>query len=204
MTDKSKIKVSFYVSSIELLDSVANKIKSNNMIRLNITQKPILIKDEYIVNHIEGLNNLKHEFIAINDPESMKELTLTLRKVEKKRCLSNALKTSRKNKSMSDNNSSTSNIQYKYNQHDHSLLGYFTINIENLEKEVQYSMKVDIITKYDSILIGYANIEIFKCDEIYVKKKDQSKKNKNTKKNNAYVSRKNKEIFDDPNCYLLD
>lgn len=204
--EESKLNVSFFVASIELNDLVINTIKSSNMFRLNITQKPQLIKEEYIVNQIQGLKKINHEFNIVNFPSSMKEITLTIRKVEKKRCLSNALKINLKKEKSKKNNStdcftgrqnikSSSNIQYKYEQFDHSLLGYFTINIENLEKEINHSITVDVITKKESIVIGKANIEICKCDE-------KEKKNVIRKKNKEYYM--NKVILDDKNCYLLD
>lgn len=210
--DKKNLKVSFLISSIDLFSTVTDKIKPDSMIRLNITQKPILIKEEYIVDNINKLKNINHEFVVVNDQDSMKELTLTLRKVEKKRCLSNSIKKSHENKNLKRNNScqSSSNIQYKYNQNCHSLLGYFTINIQNFEKEVQQSLQVDIITKNESIVIGHANIEIFKCDEMKRIKSANSKKNKiNTMKNNNYHYKKTNNVqendfaIDDPNCYLL-
>lgn len=207
--DYSKLKISFLVSSIDLYDFVTNNIKPSNMIRLNLTQKPILIKEEYIVNKIQGLSNLNHEFVVENTQDSMKELTLTLRKVEKRRCLSNVLKNCNPKVNLQKDKSS-SNIQYKYkyNYSDHSLLGYFTINIENLEKEVQHYMRVDIITKNDSIVIGHANIEIFKSDEIPKKKSSHGKKPKNAKNFYANILKNNNHsknlIFDDPNYYLLD
>ena len=44
---------------------------------------------------------------------------------------------------------SNSNIQYKYDQNLHSLLGYFTINIENFEMKVNRYAIFDIITKHE-------------------------------------------------------
>lgn len=204
--NKSKLHVSFCVNSIDLNDQITAQIKSNNMIKLNITQKPLQVKQEYLINHIEGLSRINHEFKIVGTPKSMKDIILSIRKVEKKWCLENLFSFNLKKDNYKVNSSinpytgkpnevNDSNIQYKYEQLANSLLGYCKINIDNLEIGVNNSIIVDIITKKDSKIIGHANVDIYKWNE----------KNMflfhNQKCDNIDNSRIN---FEDPECILFD
>lgn len=174
--DKSHLQVSFFVNSIHLYDKTIAQIKPNNMIKLSITQKPLQLKQEYIVNQLQGLNDINHEFQIIDTSKSMKEVVLSIRKVEKKWCLENLFKINLKKYIYNNNNTTNtyggkpiemndSNIQYKYEQLANSLLGICKINIENLGNGVNNSIKADIVTKKDSKVIGYANIDVYKWNE---------------------------------------
>lgn len=204
--NKSSLQVSFFVNSIHLHEQAISQIKSNNMIKLNITQKPLQIKQEYLINNIQGLNNINHEFQICDTQKSMKELILSVRKVEKKWCLENFFRINLK-KSCSKNSidpytgkpaefNDDSNIQYKYEQLANSLLGFCKINIENLECGVNNNIVADIITKKDSKVIGHANIEIYKWNE---KNKFISKKIKNDD-----IINRNNIFFEDPDCLLFE
>ena len=162
--------VSINIDSIHLNKQTISQIKTNNMIKLDISHKPLHFKQEYIINHLNGLNCINHEFKFTNTKKSMKEITLSIRKVEKKWCFGNLFKINFKKENSKYSNSIDPftgktnekydpNIQYEYEQLANSLLGYCKINIENLEEGVNNSIVADVINKRNSI-IGHANIEI--------------------------------------------
>lgn len=164
--------ISLNITSISLNCSTISQIKSTDMIKLNVTQKPIKSKQEYIINHLQGLNNINHEFKIVFSPNNMKYITLSIRKVEKKWCLENLFKfyftksESRKDLPIDSytresNEKFDPNIQYEYEQLANSLLGFCKIGIENLEKGVNNCIKADILNKKDSKTIGHADIEIY-------------------------------------------
>ena len=169
-----KLHVTFYVSSIDLKDSVLSKINTSNMIKLNLTQKPCSIQEDYIVNRIKKLQNINHSFNINTTENSTKKIRLTIRKVEKKWCFENLFKFTLKKENKKNNyvdsivgqkyNIKHSNTQYKYEQLANSLIGFCEIDIQNLGKCVNNKIKVEIISKKDKKLVGYANIEIYQYD----------------------------------------
>lgn len=192
--DKAQLQISFIVSSITLHKPAMSQIKTSDMIKLNITPNPLKQKQEYIINHLQGLNNINHEFKIVSSPNSTKFITLSIRKVEKKWCFENLFKTPSKSidpLTGKPNGMNDSNIQYQYEQLANSLLGFCKIDIDSLEIGVNNSIKVDLITKKDSKAVGEAYINIYKWDDqmqfLSQKIDDQSL---------------NKILFEDPECYL--
>lgn len=192
--DMAKLQISFIVSSITLHKPAISQIKTNDMIKLNITPNPLKQKQEYIINHLQGLNNINHEFKIVSSPNSTKFITLSIRKVEKKWCFENLFKTASKSidpLTGKPNGMNDSNIQYQYEQLANSLLGFCKIDIDSLEIGVNNSIKVDLITKKDSKAVGEAYINIYKWDDkmqfLSQKIDDQSL---------------SKILFEDPECYL--
>ena len=153
---QTKLHMIFYVSSIDLKDSVLDKINPSNMIRLNLTQKPCSIQEDYIVNRITKLQNVDHNFNIITTSNRTKKVLLTIRKVEKKWCLENLFKFTLEKENKKNNNyidsivgrncgKKHSNTQYKYEQLANSLIGYCEIDIEKLDKCVNNEIKAEIL-----------------------------------------------------------
>lgn len=196
-----KLHVSFYVSSIDIKDSILEKINTGNMIKLNLTQKPCSIQEDYIVNRIKKLQNIDHSFNITTTSKMTKKIILTIRKVEKKWCLENLFKFTLEKENKKNNNyfdpivgrkcdKKHSNTQYKYEQLANSLIGYCEIDLEKLDKCVNNKLKVQILSKKDRKIIGYANLEIYQFSEKHFQK------DLNNLHNNI--------IFEDKKCYLLD
>ena len=71
------------------------------------------------------------------------------------------------------------------------MLGYCKINIENIEKGVNNQISADIITKKDSKIVGCAEIQIYKWDEVVTMQ--------NLDQNKVDICPQ-KILFEDPGC----
>lgn len=199
---KTKMQVSLVINSIVLHDSIISKIDSSNMIKLGLTQKPQIFKQEYIINNLQGLHDINHEFKLNNTPKVIKEVKLSIRKVEKKWCFENLFKFGFKRDNTKENcftgrpnEKNNTNIQYEYEQLANSLLGICTINVESLEKGVNNQIRAEIMSKRDQKVIGYAHIGIYKWNDIdYTQVLCQSKDDIFSKKIH----------FEDPGCSVLE
>lgn len=196
------MRLSFVVESIQLNNSAISQIKSNNMIKINVVHKQQYVPQEYLINQLQGLYSINHEFKVVTNVKDLKELILTVRKVEKKWCLENLFMTSPKQEKSKrrisfalncEEEKSDTNIQYKYEQLANSLLGFCKINIENLEKGVNNRMTVDIVTKNDSKVIGHANIVIYILND---------ERNQILKRRHSDIC-SSKILFEDPDCYVI-
>lgn len=194
--DKSQLQISFIVTSINLYSHAISQVKTSDMIKLNITQKPLKQKQEYIINRLQGLYDINHEFKIVCSPSAAKKITLSIRKVEKKWCLENLFIKNQKNidpLTGKPTEKDDPNIQYKYEQLANSLLGICDINIENLEIGVNNIIKADIMNSKDLSIVGEANFKIYKWnDELqFLTKKNDDK----------FISQI---LFEDPECCLCD
>ncbi|KAK8886736.1 hypothetical protein M9Y10_042204 [Tritrichomonas musculus] len=164
-------KISFRIDSIEFKDSTIARLNKDTLFRLNLTQKPSKISEEYIVDNLSGLYSLNHCW-NINDPtNSCKSLTFTVREVSKKISLANIFNLNGTQQhphshdvdrfvGRRDENRDT-NIQYDYTQSNHSLIGIFELNISDLPKGVDNIIKASLLKKPDLDVVGHANLEIY-------------------------------------------
>ena len=162
--------ISFRVVSVELKEQTITKLNPRNLFRLNITQRPHHVREEYLVNESQGLYNINHEFEIEDKSNTVQRITLTLRTVEKKFTLSNLFGISQ-TKQKKDHNidnfvgSNTNvpeNIQYEYYEPAHSLIGYCTVNIEELKKGVNNQIRAELLTRGKEVkCVGYANLEVY-------------------------------------------
>lgn len=163
--------ISFRIDSIDLKDSTLANLDKDTMIRLNLTQKPSKISEEYIVDDLSGLHSLNHCW-NINDPtNSCKTLTLTVRKVSKKVSLANIfnLNGTQQHQCTHDvdrfvgkrNENRDNNIQYDYYQSNHSLIGIFEISLKDIPKGIDNVIKAALLKKPKLDVVGYANLQVY-------------------------------------------
>ena len=166
-------RISFRVVSIDLKDSTVHSINEDNIIRLNLTQRPHHISDEYLIDNVHSLCYINHDF-NIEDPiNHVQRLTLTVRSVQKKSALAslfdfddNSHSHQPKDHSIdkyvarNDENRSA-NLHCEYVEPKHSLIGYCTISVTELEKGVNNSLRVELLTRGNVQVVGYANLEVY-------------------------------------------
>lgn len=166
-------RISFRVVSIELKDSTLHKINENNLIRLNLTQRPHHISDEYLLKNVHCLYGINHEF-NIEDPlNQVERLTLTVRSVLKKSAIASLfdlddITPTRKPKDHSidryvdqNNENRDANVNCDYFEPKHSLIGYCTIDVKALEKGINNTFRVELLTRGNVQVVGFVNLEVY-------------------------------------------
>lgn len=165
-------RISFRVDSIELKDSVLHMINENNLIRLNLTQRPHHISDEYLIKNVRYLYGINHEF-SIEDPSNQVErLTLTVRSVLKKSAIASLFdmddvspvhkpKDHSIDKYVQNNENKDANIQCDYVEPKHSLIGYCTVDVRKLQKGVNNTLRIELLTRGNVQVVGFVNLEVY-------------------------------------------
>ena len=165
-------RISFRVVSVELQDFTFRSINKENLIRISIIQRPSKIRDDYLLKNVECLKDINHEFTISHKSNKVDKLTMTISSVLKKPTLANffGFDDDASNTKSNDNSeykiitenkeNDNNHIECEYIIPIHSLVGYCTINLKEIKKDVNNSMHIDLITKDDKV-IGHANVEVY-------------------------------------------
>lgn len=170
-------RIAFRIVSVELNKSTIHDWENKaGLVRINLTERPTHNKQEYIIDNFYGLANVNHEFNIDNPENAITKITMTLRNVYKTSYVSNMAdvpkmyvnkKTPHKDHTIDNyiksgtNGNRDDNVNCIYIEPKHSLIGYCTINIKDLEVGVNNAIKVEVISRETSQVVGYANLEIY-------------------------------------------
>lgn len=163
-------KITFKVISINLKPSILCQIRNFNLIRLNLTQNPSKISEAFFINKKEFLKSINHEFVINDYFNDTEKLLMTIRYVDDKNTFfrnifnSDCLMIKRQ---MKINNS---RVEPKL-----TLIGSFTVNLNELKKENCNSLCVEIHSRYNNQVIGYANVMICVHDNEQLKNEKSRK-----------------------------
>ena len=149
--------ITFRVNSIQLKPSTINELNRKNAFRLNLTQRPRHISEEYLVKDNFDLEHLNHEWIIEDAKNSVEKVTLTLRTVEKRFNLSKFL---RRRKNHHENCNSKINTQYEYVEPEKSLIGYCTINLKEQPIGSNSTIRTELMTRGDVKIVGFADLDV--------------------------------------------
>ena len=165
--------ISFRVISIELKDSIIKELDPQNNFRLNLTQRPHHIRQEYIVNDSNGLRNVNHEWNIDNSKNQVERVTLTIRTVQNKNLVDN------NENQNGDNNKNYSNNNNDYVEPKHSLIGYCNIDLNNLRKDGDNDFTAELLTRVNVKIVGYVHLQIdFWGNDKKLLEKEKKPKNK--------------------------
>lgn len=166
--------ISFRVVSIELKDSTIKELDPNNHFRLNLTQRPHHIRQDFFVNDSNGLRNVNHEWNIDNSKNQVERVTLTLRTVQNKN-------SDECNENSNDNNS-YSNVNGGYIEPKKSLIGYCNIDLRTLQKNGNNEFTVELLTRVNVKIVGYVHLQIdmWENDQKLLKKELKLKNKKKT------------------------
>lgn len=161
-------KVSYRVISIDFIHPILQQIGKSNFIRLNLTQKPSRIAEEYFIYDISKLKSINHEFIINDFYNNIKKLSMSIRSIAKQTVytsISNSdcfqiLKKSNK-QYLTGNQSKSSNDIQNFFEPKLTLIGCFTINLNDIKRGVNNSLRVEIRSRINDQIIGYANLKVF-------------------------------------------
>lgn len=168
--------ISFRVNSVELEDFTLRSINKENLIRLNVIQRPSKVTYEYLLKNSECLKGINHEFSIDNSSNKIDKLTFMISSVVRKPTLVNLFdfgNNSPKNKSNDQSyekcvNGSKENdsdhVDCEYIVPMHALIGYCTIKLKEIEKGVNNSLRVELLTKKNAKVIGFVNLDIYVWD----------------------------------------
>lgn len=169
--------ISFRVVSIDLKDSTLHNINQNNLVRLNVTQRPNHDTEEYLLKNASCLNNINHEFVIQDPTNKVERLTLTVRSVLKKTSVASIFNLEddkpkmRKPKDRSVDHyiqgckeSHEGCIDCEYYESLNSLIGYRNIEIKELKKGISNIFHMELITRGNVKVVGYVNLEIYIWD----------------------------------------
>lgn len=180
--------ISFRVNSVELEDFTLRSINKENLIRLNVIQRPSKVTYEYLLKNSECLKDINHEFSIDNSSNKIDKLTFMISSVVRKPTLVNLFdfgSSSPKNKSNDQSyekcvNGSKENdsdhVDCEYIVPMHALIGYCTIKLKEIEKGVNNSLRVELLTKKNAKVIGFVNLDIYIWDgpkQVIQQKKSQ-------------------------------
>lgn len=159
-------KISYRILSIDFNQSILCQIRKFSLFRLNLTQKPSFVAEEYFINKIDHFKNINHEFIIDDFTNNIDRLSMTIRYIDKQYTssgISNSdcfqfIKNSNKipEYQMRSNNNIVNFIEPKF-----SLIGCYTINLKEINRGIENSLRVEILSRYNNQIIGYANLKIF-------------------------------------------
>lgn len=159
-------KISYRILSIDFNQSILYQIRKFSLFRLNLTQKPSFVAEEYFINKIDHFKNINHEFIIDDFTNNIDRLSMTIRYIDKQYTssgISNSdcfqfIKNSNKipEYQMRSNNNIVNFIEPKF-----SLIGCYTINLKEIKRGIENSLRVEILSRYNNQIIGYANLKIF-------------------------------------------
>lgn len=169
-------RISYRLKSIELNDTASRQFNSENLIRINLTQKPHKKTEEYLLKNVTALQNVNHEFI-INDPSNkIEKISMTIRKVIKKPTLANFFNldnNSNEKKSAdhsidnyidrkSDNNDDIADCEYIVPMQ--SLVGYCIVNLKEVKRGVNNTLRLELLSKKNEQIVGYVNVDLYMWD----------------------------------------
>lgn len=165
--------ITFRLNSIELKDSTLHEI-NNNLIRINLTQRPTHKTEDFLLKNSSYLHNINHEFFIQDSLDKVNRLTLTVRSVLRKTTLASIFnignesnKVNKKSDHSVDNyiqgckQNQDGVIDCEYIEPKHSLIGYCTINLKELERGVNNTLRVELLTRVNVKVVGYANLEVY-------------------------------------------
>lgn len=176
-------RISFRVNSIELKDSTIRSLNENNIMRLNVTQRPNHKTEEYLLKNLHCLHNINHEFIIDDPSNKVQRLTLTLRSVLKKTTIASIFnleqqqpkKNQKKDvtvdryiQGIKENNEGR--IECEYVEPKHSLVGYCTIDLKEIKKGENNILRVELLTRVNVQVVGYVNLEVYQWENQTVRK----------------------------------
>lgn len=166
-------RITFRVDSIELKDATLHKINENNLIRLNLTQRPHHFSEEYLLKNVRCLYAINHEFVVEDSLNQVNRLTLTVRSVLKKSAIASLfdmddVSSTRKPKDHSidryvgqNNENRDANVHCDYVEPKHSLIGYCTIDLKQLQKGVNNTLRVELLTRGNVQVVGFVSLEVY-------------------------------------------
>lgn len=168
--------ITYRVKSIDLKDSTLHTFSKNALIRLNLTQKPSSLCEEYVLKNAQCLADINHEFV-IDDPFNKVDiLSLTVRSVMKKTSLASVLgfeDNTKRNAKPTEisvdkfvsgfRENRNNNADCEYVEPKHSLIGYCQVNLREIEKGTNNVLHLNLITKKNET-VGYVNLEIYSWD----------------------------------------
>ncbi|KAK8900085.1 hypothetical protein M9Y10_002408 [Tritrichomonas musculus] len=166
--------ISFRVVSIDLKDSTLHNINQNNLVRLNVTQRPNHDTEEYLLKNASCLNNINHEFVIQDPTNKVERLTLTVRSVLKKTSVASIFNLEddkpkmRKPKDRSVDHyiqgckeNREGYVECEYVEPKHSLIGYCTVNVKELEMGVNNTLRIELLTRGVVQVAGFVNLEVY-------------------------------------------
>ena len=170
-------RISFRVNSIELKDSTLHTINQNNLMRLNLTQRPTHKTEEYLLKNVNCLRNINHEFVIEDPTNKVQRLTLTLRSVLKKTTLASIFNLDNNQPKMSKPKDMSVDryiqgtkeeregwVECEYVEPKHSLVGYCTVDLKEIKKGENNILRFELLTRVDVKVVGYVNLEIYTWD----------------------------------------
>lgn len=172
--------ISFRVVSIELKDSTLSELDPNNHFRLNLTQRPHHIRQEYFVNDSNGLRNINHEWSIDNSTNQVEKVTLTIRTVKNKNTNES---NENENSNYGDNHDeSYSNISGGFVEPKRSLIGYCNVDLKTLRKDSCNDFTAQLLTRVNVKIVGYVHLQIdfWENDSKLLKKEAKTKNKKKT------------------------
>lgn len=178
-------RIQFKVCAIELKDSTLEQLDPGFQFRLNLTQRPVHIREDIFLDTNNQLQNLNHTW-NFNDFENrLYGATLTLRSVLKKlvfQC-----------------ENSRCYLHDDYDEAEHSLIGYCTIIFKDLLKDVPNNLTIELIPRGEVHIVGYVKLEIIisPISEIFQNSEQKLKlSSKGKQKKRASKPKKNKNPTD--------
>ncbi|KAK8893489.1 hypothetical protein M9Y10_021911 [Tritrichomonas musculus] len=158
----------FRVVSIELKDSTISALNPQNIFRLNLTQRPRHIRQDFLVNDENSLRNINHEWNIDNSKNQVERVTLTLRSIDRKKVTGNS--------DQNMNNNAADDNEDKESKH--TLIGYCTVDLKQLQKGADFDFTVQLLTRGNVKTVGYVHLHIisWENDQKLLKKEKKQKK----------------------------
>lgn len=169
--------ISFRINSIELKDSTLSSINKNNLVRINVTQRPNHKTEEFLLKNISFLKNINHESFIQDPLNKVERLTLTLRSVLKKTTIASIFNLGNEATQVKKNNDHSVDhyiqgckenndglVECEYVEPKHSLIGYCTINLKELERGVNNTLRLELLTRVNVKVVGYVNLDVYTWD----------------------------------------
>lgn len=170
-------RISFRVISIDLKDSTLQSMNQNCLMRLNLTQRPNHKTEEYLLKNAKCLQNINHEFCIEDAYNKVQRLTLTLRSVYKKTTFASIFNLDNNQPKMSKPKDMSVDryiqgctetregwVDCEYVEPKHSLIGYCTVDLKEIKKGENNTLRLELLTRVNVKVVGYVNLEVYTWD----------------------------------------